>query len=535
MAPIVALARSNISHLLTRPRETSAKALNIALARMSRRRMTDFNHSLTPARYVLAMPGDSQTQARGAFSRFDGRSCVTAFAAALAFAVTAFAPQVLNDGDTFMHIAAGGRMLADHAMLYRDPFSYTFAGAVWQAHEWLAEVMMAVAYAAGGWSGLLLMFAFAAAAAAGVLAHHLGRWLDWPTQAIITVIALTCMTPSLLARPHLLALPLLALWTSGLLAARSEGRAPSLALLPLMTLWVNIHGSFLLGLALAAGLALEALASSENRGATLRGWGVFGTGALAATLINPHFLQGLLFPVAMLGASKLANISEWQAIDFSQLQPLELAILAALYFIVTRGVKIPPLRAIIILVLLHMTLQHQRHQIVFALVAPLLLAQPFSRALVTPASVISTRTHRLAAIVATGAVLLVIALATLRMFVPAVRTDSPVAPISALAHVPPAVRSQPVLNDYSFGGYLIFAGVRPFVDSRVELYGDAFLARYEKIIESDPDAVKTAIRAYDIRWTLLGSHSRAVSVMDGLKGWRRLYADDYAVVHIRDK
>jgi len=26
------------------------------------------------------------------------------------------------------------------------------------------------------------------------------------------------------------------------------------------------------------------------------------------------------------------------------------------------------------------------------------------------------------------------------------------------------------------------------VDSRVELYGDAFLARYEKIIESDPES-----------------------------------------------
>jgi hypothetical protein len=532
---MVALAQSNISHLLTRLRETSAKTLNIALARSSRRCLTDFNLSLTPSHYVLAMPGDSQIQARGAFSRFEGRTGVTALAATLAFAVTAFAPQVLNDGDTFMHIAAGGRMLADHAVLYRDPFSYTFAGAPWQAHEWLAEVAMAVAYAAGGWSGLLLIFAFAAAATAGLLAYHLGRWLDWPAQAIITVIALSCMTPSLLARPHLLALPLLALWTSGLLIARSEGRAPSLALLPVMTIWVNIHGSFLLGLALAAGLALEALASSENRGATLRGWGVFVAGALAAALINPHFLQGLLFPVAMLGAAKLANISEWQAIDFSQLQPMELAVLAALYFIVTRGVKIPPLRAVIVLVLLHMAFQHQRHQIVFALVAPLFLAEPFSRALAAPASVISERTHRVAAVTATGGVLLVLALAALRIFVPAVRTDSPVAPISALAHVPPAVRTQRVLNDYSFGGYLIFEGVRPFVDSRVELYGDSFLARYEKIIESDPGAVNAALRDYDIRWTMLGRHSRAVAVMDGLRGWHRLYADDYAVVHIRDK
>jgi len=481
------------------------------------------------------MPGDHQTQARFTFSRCDARMSVTAFAAVLAFAVTAFAPQVLNDGDTFMHIAAGARMLADHAVLYRDPFSYTFAGAPWQAHEWLAEIAMAVAYGAGGWSGLLLLFAFAAAAAAGLLAHNLGRWLDWPAQAIVSIIALSCMTPSLLARPHLLALPLLALWLSELLIARSEERAPSFALLPVMTLWANIHGSFMLGLGLAAGLALDALVSDDNRAATFRSWSLFGAGALAAALINPHFIQGLLFPIDMMGAAKLANVAEWQPIDFSQLQPLELAVLAALYFIVTRGVRIPPVRALIVLALLHLALQHQRHQIVFALAAPLLLAEPMSRALTAPTSAILERAHRLAAFAATAAVMLVVGLATLRLFVPVVRSDSPVAPISALAHVPPALRAEPVLNDYSFGGYLIFAGVRPFVDSRVELYGDAFLARYEKIIAADPEAARATLRAYDIRWTILSKHSRAVAVMDGLRGWSRLYGDDYAVVHIRDK
>jgi len=535
ITPAVALALSNISHLLTKKRESRAKFLNVALARLSRRSPARFNLSLTPLGYLSAMPGDHQTQARFTFSRFDARMSVTAFAVVLAFAVTAFAPQVLNDGDTFMHIAAGARMLADHAVLYRDPFSYTFAGAPWQAHEWLAEIAMAVAYGAGGWSGLLLLFAFAAAAAAGLLAHNLGRWLDWPAQAIVSIIALSCMTPSLLARPHLLALPLLALWLSELLIARSEERAPSFALLPVMTLWANIHGSFMLGLGLAAGLALDALVSDDNRAATFRSWSLFGAGALAAALINPHFIQGLLFPIDMMGAAKLANVAEWQPIDFSQFQPLELAVLAALYFIVTRGVRIPPVRALIVLALLHLALQHQRHQIVFALAAPLLLAEPMSRALTAPASAILERAHRLAAFAATAAVMLVVGLATLRLFVPVVRSDSPVAPISALANVPPALRAEPVLNDYSFGGYLIFAGVRPFVDSRVELYGDAFLARYEKIIAADPEAVRATLRAYDIRWTILGKHSRAVAVMDGIRGWSRLYGDDYAVVHIRDK
>jgi hypothetical protein len=468
-----------------------------------------------------------------ALAHFDARAAVAFCAAAVAFAVTAFAPQVLNDGDTFFHIAAGSRMLADHAILYRDPFSYTFAGAPWQAHEWLAEIAMSLSFRAGGWSGLIFLFAIASATTAGLLAYHLGRWLDWPAQAVVTLLALACMTPSLLARPHLLALPLLELWTAGLVIARSERRAPSYALLPVMALWVNIHGTFLLGLALLGALALEAVSSEENRVAAFRDWGFFAAGAFAAALLNPHFLSGILFPISLMGAAGLANVSEWRPTDFSQLQPFTFVLLAALYFAVTRGVKIQPLRALSVLVLLFMALQHQRHQIVFALAAPLLVVEQMSPA--EPNFRSSERSAQIAGIFASLAILAVIVLAWLRIFIPASRVDSPVAPIAALQHVPPELRAEHVLNDYSFGGYLIFEGVRPFVDSRVELYGDQLLARYARIIEADPSEVRATLRAYDIRWTILGRHSPTVQVMDTLPGWHRFYSDDFAVVHIRDK
>ena len=474
------------------------------------------------------------SRATGAVAHFDSRRAVALCAAAIAFCVAAFAPQILNDGDTFFHVAAGTRMLADHAVLYRDPFSYTFGGAPWAAHEWLSEVVMAIAFRIGGWSGLLFLFALAAAATAGLLAYHLGRWLDWPQQAIVAVLALACMTPSLLARPHLLALPLLELWIAELVSARSERRAPSYAVVPVMVLWVNIHGTFLLGLALAAALALEAVVNDENRSAAFRDWGLFVLGACAAALLNPHFLAGVLFPIHLIGSTGLANVVEWQPTDFSQLQPFGLVLLAMLYFIVTRGVRIQPLRALMVLVLLAMALQHQRHQIVFALAAPLLLAEPMALAM-PQRHASSRRSEQLAGMFASLAILLIIVLAWLRIFVPATRVDSPVAPITALAHVPPELRTEHVLNDYSFGGYLIFAGIRPFVDSRVELYGDRFLSRYAKIIAPDSATIEATLDTYNIRWTILGRHSPTLRVMDRLPGWHRLYADEFAVVHIRYK
>ena len=456
------------------------------------------------------------------FPRPDARGVTTAAAAALAFAVTAFAPQVLNDGDTFLHIAAGSRMLAEHAILFRDPFSYTFAGARWDAHEWLAEMVMALAYRGGGWSGLLLLFACAAGASGGVLAHALGRRLDWRAQGIVALLAMACMTGSLLARPHLLALPLLAIWTAELVAARAAGRTPSWWLLPVMCLWANIHASFLAGLAVAGGLALEAVIADRR---AWRGWAMFGAGALCAALVNPHFVDGVLFPLALMATPALAHIGEWQATTISPFNPIVLVSAATIYYLATRRVRLPPVRAAMLVGLLAMALMHARHQIVFAMVAPLLLADPLASHAPHP---LRTRPA-----LAMGAMLLIL-LGAVRLALPATRRDAAVAPMTALAHVPPALRAMPVLNDYSFGGYLIFAGVRPFIDSRAELYGEAALERYAELVRPDAKTLTAAIAQYGIRWTILPPSSPIVAELDARPGWRRLYADRFAVVQIRD-
>ena len=462
----------------------------------------------------------------------DARLAIALLAAAMAFVFTAFAPQLLNDGDTFLHIAAGRTMLADHKILFADPFSYTFAGAPWNAHEWLAEILMAAAYYAGDWSGLVGLFALAAALAAGLLTYHLGRWLEPLAQAVTAVLALSCMTGSLLARPHLLALPLLILWTAELVKARSENRAPSWLLLPVMAIWVNVHASFLLGLGLAGGLALEALvANPSSRAKVRREWGLFGIAALGACLLNPHFVQGIIFPLTLMGTASLANVDEWQPMDLTHLQPIELVVAAALYVIVSRRVRMPVVRALILLGLLYMAVAHQRHQIVAAAIMPLLLAEPFSRAIGKSRE--GARSWRWAATAAV-ALLAIASLSVLRVAEPILRGDGAVSPVTALSGVPASLRAAPVLNDYSFGGYLIFAGVRPFIDSRAELYGEAALERYAALIRPDPAALDAAIRRYGIRWSILNPASPMVAELDARPGWRRVHSDRFAIVHIRD-
>src|SRR5260370_42335632 len=67
------------------------------------------------------------------------------------FTLAAFAPQVLGDGDTWSHVATGEWIIAHGVVPRADPFSHSMPGAPWTAHEWLSEVLLALAFRVGAW------------------------------------------------------------------------------------------------------------------------------------------------------------------------------------------------------------------------------------------------------------------------------------------------------------------------------------------------------------------------------------------------
>ena len=120
-----------------------------------------------------------------------------------------------------------------------------------------------------------------------------------------------------------------------------------------------------------------------------------------------------------------------------------------------------------------------------------------------------------------------------RLAIPLVRTDNANVPVTAFAHVPPQLLSQPVFNEYAFGGYLIFKGVKPYVDGRADMYGDAWVQEYLAIAGGAQPDVDNAFKRWNIRWTILSPREALVHMLDARPGWRRIYADSFAVVHAR--
>ncbi len=264
----------------------------------------------------------------------------------IAFAVlalAAFSPAALNDGDTWTHVATGQWILAHGAIPRVDPFSYTFAGQPWTAHEWLSEVLMALAYRAAGWSGVALLTGAAAATAIIVMARRAARDLSGVALLVLVALAALLVAPSLLARPHILALPLLAIWADALFSAREADRAPPIVLAALMTLWANLHGGFAFGLALIAPFALEALlaAAPGARLNVIRDWSLFAVASVAAAALTPFGVEGLIFPVRLLGLAHLSEIGEWRPENFAHPGPMELALLALIAFALLRPTRLP--------------------------------------------------------------------------------------------------------------------------------------------------------------------------------------------------
>lgn len=456
------------------------------------------------------------------------------------FALALLSPAIFNDGDTYWHVRAGQWMLSHRAVLDRDPFSLALLGKPWETQEWLSEIALAAAFLCFGWSGVAVLTGLAMGSAVILLGLFLAKRLDALSCAVALLLAASCVMPNYLARPHILALPFMTAWIVGLANAATARRSPSWSLLAVMTVWANLHGSFVFGLALLLPFGLEAaMADQSRRGRTAGTWALFAVAAVAATLLNPRGANGLLYPFWLMQLHSLSSIGEWQSLDFHVVNPVEIALFATVFFAMWRGVRIPAVRLIVLLGLAHLSFAHARYGMLLGFTGAILLADPLAAALSGPpgtagASLAARRRPALPAQhlqFATFA-LVVLFCTIIRVIHPLARREGPESPMSALVAVPAQLAAKPVFNNYAFGGLLIFDGVRPLVDSRADLYGDEYLKDYWQAVTADKATVDRLFEKYRVAWTILAPTDPLVATMDHRPGWHRLFTDSFAVVHV---
>jgi len=443
--------------------------------------------------------------------------------------------RLLIDPDTMWQVTVGQWIIDHRAVPETDVYSFTMRGQPWISTQWLAQVLFAKAYAISGWSGPVVLAATAIAATFALLTKFLSRHLSESTTLVFIAAALALTVPHLLARPHVLALPIMVMWVGELIAAADRRGAPSFRLLPLMALWANLHGGFVFGLVLVAPIALDAVLNAEpkSRPSLILRWAGFGIAALVASCCTPYGWNSLLASQKILAlGSALPLIMEWKPADFGSLGPFELCLLLAIGLALWRGVTLPPLRIVLLLGLLHMALAQGRAAEILALLAPLILAAPLAKQLSGTEAANSAAAPMRGGLVAGVAVALVagtLAYASVHRFEPHSR-GSPVAAVAALKKLNLAR----VFNDYDFGGYLIANGVAPFIDGRTELYGEKFFVEHNAASGlMEPENLFRLLDQYKIEATLMRTQSAATRLLDHMDGWQKVYADDIATIHLR--
>lgn len=456
------------------------------------------------------------------------------FGAGLFVLLVAAGNHLLQDADTYWHIAVGQSILDQSAFPHHDVFSFTRPGAPWISSSWLSQLLFALAHRAAGWSGPVVLAALSIAAAFALLVSRLNRSFAPGYAIVVAAAAVAVSTDHLLARPHVLVMPVMIAWVAGLLSASDERRAPSFMLLPLLTLWANLHGSFVFGIAIVFPIALDALwtANATERKSLALNWAAFALCAVIAGCLTPYGWDALLASHRILDlGGALALIPEWKPVDFSRLGAFELCLLASIGAVLARGVTLPPTRILLLLGLLHMALSHVRNVEVLALLAPLVVARPLAQQFGLAVPIADTAGPRW---MASAAMLLATCVAAAAIASGSRYDPMPAQTPVAAVEILKQRKIARVLHNPGFGGYMITAGLPVFMDGRAELYGEAFVVdTLQALSLQNPGKLTALLDEHRIEATLLRRGTPAIGLMQRLAGWEQISADDTAVLHVR--
>ena len=290
---------------------------------------------------------------------------------------------LLADPDSHWHVAVGKWILDNGSVPTVDSYSHTFTGQPWIAKEWLSQLLLALADSAGGWGGVAALCAASIGVTFALLLRLLLRDIRPLPAMMFTLAAIVLTAPHFLARPHVLAFPFMLLWVAGLVRAVEQRRAPKPLLLLAMLLWANLHGGFTLGLMLCGVFALEAVVTARDaaeRRFLFIEWVKFGVAAVLVACITPYGPESILVTFRIFGLGEvLGMINEWQSPDFQNLPMQELMLLAAIFVALSYGLKLPVLRLLLVLGLLHLFLKYARNIELLAMLAPLAVAPLLAR------------------------------------------------------------------------------------------------------------------------------------------------------------
>lgn len=464
------------------------------------------------------------------------------------------AGKALIDGDTFWHIKAGLYILEKGALLSRDIFSHTAYGTTWTAHEWLAELVMALVHQFAGLQGVVVFYFFIAALSFWLLFKIALKLANkWVALACV-LLAFSFSLSHMLARPHIFS------WLFGVttLYCLLEG-GRMLFFLPLLTaLWANFHGGFILGLVLQgifiAGPVLDRV--FETRKIEWRDlWNTWKfpvmilLASILASAINPFGFHLLIFPFLVTKKVFTSGIGEWLSPNMQEEWLFRFYMLGLILLVSIRATAINWTNRLLLLFFLNAALTHQRNiSLASAFLTPYLATTLTTLAEKIPFNFPSKEGKHLQLSSFSGSVaatilflLIMVANSSLMpsgriLFQELIAVPPKNHPVNAVKFINDYPLQGNMFNKYGWGGYLIYAldpSRKVFIDGRADMYGEKIFGDYTNIVGIEKK-IDELLDTYRINWILFPGDTPLVRYLLATRAWREIYRDEDASVLLRN-
>jgi hypothetical protein len=481
-------------------------------------------------------------------------------ALALASFVVALMPIVPHD--FWWHMAIGRDIAATGQVPTADRYSWAVPnGTPYTYQSWLGELLLYAVHVAGGLPAVVWLRNILLIATWSVLAWEARRRSGSWRLAALAVGGLTMLTVNnMTMRPQTFSWLPFALFVVLLAAYRDRAvRGRALVALPLlMALWVNLHGAFILGVALVAltvvGETLRAWwehAEGDDWARVRWLWIVAGATVLA-TLVNPTGIGVWRYVQNLLGNQPVQGlVSEWQPVDMRSVTGVMFgtSVLVSAGVLLRRKAAVSLTDGLLWAAFLWLALGGVRSVLWWAmLVWPLIVG-----ALRRPAAPRPRRLRANYLNTALAGLILLLPLAAQPPFKPLwtlppvfgglgdavpdgalVATSTPVQAVAWIRQHPLPAGAR-LFHDMGFGSYLIWAlpQTKVYLDPRIELYPLAEWMRYKQITAAC--GYNTKLQELGVTHLLLdrAGQARFVAALERDAAWQTLYSDDTSVLYAR--
>jgi hypothetical protein len=447
--------------------------------------------------------------------------------------------RILGDPDLWWHLRDAGLLFHQKSAIVRDVYSFTTSGRAWVNPEWLAEIPYFLGFHLCRELGVFLVTLCAfELIIVGVLLLAYLRSHSWQASFVATWAAIflalvnfgprTILFGWICFQAELLILELF-----------RRGRDYSLLLVPIFLIWINLHGSWIIGfvflLMFVAGGFFHGTwgyieANSWNR-SQKRKLSLVTLSSTIALLVNPYGWRLLLNPFDMAFHQKLniGSIEEWKSVNFHMFGGKCLLLLLATFAVITLARRRTWALQDVLFALLavYAGATYVRFLFLIGLVLCPMFAVDLAR-LFQSRKPQRTRPALNALVVAALVVGVAVEFPAAAKLRKGISESLPEQAMTRIQTLPP---SQRIFNYYGWGGYMIWKDRNHpvFIDSRTDIFEHyGVLADYVHAVTLT-DTLQVFDK-YHIHYVFLPKDDPAIYLLKRAPGWKVNYEDAVAVI-----